>query len=684
MNSSGFFSALVLNIEWSKVHGSTMTLTEARRLPGIRFGLLVVVYTFVLTGSQRLAYELRFDFNIPPDERLILQMHWPWIVALKLLVFGFCGQFAGLLSYFSIPDLRRVLYASTISSLILLSIRYYSPGFYPAPRGAILLDFFFSFAGLVTVRLALRMIRERYLLPQSRPTHQARRVAIIGAGDVGAALARELLTKRGLGLHPVAFFDDDKTKWRSRMHDIPVVGPPERLLDQKLNLELEEVIIAMPSAPAKRIGEIVKLLQRARLKFETVPSMDQLATGQIKVTQLRSIEIQDLLGRHPVELETENIREILQGRVVMVTGAGGSIGSELCRQIASFGPQRMLLVDQSEVQAFPIEQELIESGFGEIVHPVVADIRDLVRIRSLFRRFAPTVVFHAAAHKHVPMMEGQPSEAIRNNTLGTANLAELALEFGVDRFVLVSTDKAINPTNVMGATKRLAEIFLQSLHASVTSHSDSFRSRGDETLTKQPQEQTKDPGDNQFQSPLTSPPTRKTKFIAVRFGNVLGSSGSVIPIFNKQIAAGGPVKVTHPEVTRYFMTIPEASGLVLQSAAQGSGGEIFVLDMGKPVKIVDLARQLIELSGLRPDEDIEIVFTGLRPGEKLFEELSHKGENITPTQHPKVMRFVCEPLPLKEVRDHLEQLSAALNVTEPDQLKLMLKKAVPEYQPYMK
>jgi FlaA1/EpsC-like NDP-sugar epimerase len=341
-------------------------------------------------------------------------------------------------------------------------------------------------------------------------------------------------------------------------------------------------------------------------------------------------------------------------------------------------------VDQSEVQAFPIEQELIEAGFGEIVHPVVADIRDLVRIRFLFRQFAPAVIFHAAAHKHVPMMESQPSEAIRNITLGTANLAELALEFGVDRFVLVSTDKAINPTNVMGATKRLAEIFLQSLYASIASHSDPCRGRGNETLTKQPRDLSKGTSDPKLQSLPTSSPTKKTKFIAVRFGNVLGSSGSVIPIFNKQIAAGGPVKVTHPDVTRYFMTIPEAAGLVLQSAAQGSGGEIFVLDMGKPVKIVDLARQLIELSGLKPDEDIEIVFTGLRPGEKLFEELSHKGENITPTQHPKVMRFVCEPLPLKEVRDHLEQLTAALNLTEPDQLKLMLKKAVPEYQPYLK
>ena len=433
--------------------------------------------------------------------------------------------------------------------------------------------------GLSSVRLAFRIIRERYLSPQGRSHRHARRVGIIGAGDVGASLARELTVKRGLGLHPVAFFDDDRSKWHSRVHDIPVVGAPEALLDHKLNLQLEEVIIAMPSAPAKRIGEIVQLLQRSHLKFETVPSLDQLATGKVKVSQLRSVEIQDLLGREPVTLETQNILLILKGRVVMVTGAGGSIGSELCRQIASFNPQRLLLVDQSEVQMFQIEQELIDQGYGVIVLPLVADILDAARMHYIFRRFKPEVIFHAAAHKHVPMMESQPSEAIKNNTLGTAQLAEMALEYEADRFVLISTDKAINPTNVMGATKRMAEMFVQALHAS-------------------------QPG--------------RTKLMAVRFGNVLGSSGSVIPIFNRQIAAGGPVKVTHPEVTRYFMTIPEAAGLVLQSAAQGVGGEIFVLDMGKPVKIIDLARQLIELSGLKPDEDIEIEFVGLRPGEKLL------------------------------------------------------------------
>jgi FlaA1/EpsC-like NDP-sugar epimerase len=369
-----------------------------------------------------------------------------------------------------------------------------------------------------------------------------------------------------------------------------------------------------------------------------------LALGQVKVSQLRNVEFQDLLGREKIDLEPENIRLILQDRVVMVTGAGGSIGSELCRQIASYHPSRLLLVERSEPQVFQIEQELIRMGHQKMIVPLVGDIVDLPRMRQIFSSFHPEVLFHAAAHKHVPMMESQPGEAVKNNTLGTAQLADLALESGVDRFILISTDKAINPTSVMGATKRLAETYVQALSA-LHAH--------------------------------------KTKFMAVRFGNVLGSSGSVIPVFQRQIAEGGPVKVTHPEMTRYFMTITEACMLVLQSATQGTGGEIFVLDMGKPVKIVDLARQLIELSGLKPDEDILIEFTGLRPGEKLFEELTHKGENFAPTTNPKICRFVSQPADLAQLCKTLARFRAGLDQLAPEQIKLELKDAIPEYTPYL-
>jgi FlaA1/EpsC-like NDP-sugar epimerase len=624
-----------------------MELRGFKGTAGARMILLLVLYTVTLSISLWLSYQLRFDFDVPATPvnfRAQMLSVVLWAIPLKLVLLWFFRQFAGLLSYFSIPDLTRLVYSIGLSSAILAAVRLLAGINYAPPRGVILTDFVLSIFGLAGIRLAFRLTRERYLTSPSQGYRRARRVGIIGAGDAGATLVRELSAKRGLGLQPVAFFDDDRTKWNSRVHDIQVFGRPEDLLNQKLNLELEEVIIAMPSASAKRIGEVIKILQQARLKFEIVPSLDQLATGTVKVSQLRSVEIQDLLGREPVELQTENIRNTLENRVVMVTGAGGSIGGELCRQIVSFNPQRLLLVEQSEVQIFQIEQELNDLGFGGIILALVADILDDLRMRYIFDRFHPQIIFHSAAHKHVPMMESQPSEAIKNNTLGTVRIAELSLEYGVDRFVQISTDKAINPTNVMGATKRLAEIFLQALHA-------------------------------------TNP--TGSKFMAVRFGNVLGSSGSVIPTFNKQIAAGGPVKVTHPDVTRYFMTIPEAVGLVLQSAAQGSGGEIFVLDMGKPIKIVDLARQLIELNGLKPDEDIQIEFTGLRPGEKLFEELSHKIENVTPTNHPKIMRFVTTPLPLSEVRKLLEELNRELHHAEPNQIKLLLKKAVPEYQPYL-
>jgi FlaA1/EpsC-like NDP-sugar epimerase len=627
-----------------------MNLVDLQRSPAARLLMLTAFYTVALTASLWVSYLLRFDFDIreiPPriehDKKMeVIRLYFTWVIPMKLVLLGLFRQFQGLLSYFSIPDLRR-LFAATACGSFVTYLAWKLPTQPAPPRGVILIDFVLSFVILASIRLAFRVIRERFLMGEKVKRRQ-RRVAIVGAGDVGASLAREISAKRFLGMTPVAFFDDDKSKWRSRVHDIPVVGPPESLLDPDLNLQLEEVIIAMPSAPAKRIGEIVKVLQQSHLKVTTVPSMDQLATGKVKVSQLRNVEIQDLLGRPPVKLQMENIKQTLSNHVVAVTGAGGSIGSELCRQIATFNPERLLLIEQSEVQIFQIEQELIERGYTGIIHPLVADILDSARMRYIMDRFRPAVVFHAAAHKHVPLMESQPSEAIKNNTFGSAHLCDLALEFGVERFVLISTDKAINPTNVMGATKRLAEIYLQALHAANPS---------------------------------------KTKFIAVRFGNVLGSSGSVIPIFKKQIAQGGPVKVTHPDVTRYFMTIPEAASLVLQSGAQGIGGEIFVLDMGQPVKILDLAKQLIELTGLRPEEDIDIEFVGLRPGEKLFEELSHTGENITPTNHEKIMRFVSQPQPLVEVKRLFEKLSDELHKSEADRLKMLLKQAVPEYKPYL-
>jgi FlaA1/EpsC-like NDP-sugar epimerase len=609
-----------------------------------RFWVLLLLYAIELTASIWLAYELRFDFLVDHgfrQERLFVLL---WLIPLQLILLGLFQQLTPQLGYFSTPDLARMFHALILSSIVVLIVWIiWGEGFAP-PRGVIVLDFVFCLVGLTGVRLALRTLRESLTVSSKRERGRARRVAIIGAGDAGAVLAHELSLKPGYGLDPVAFFDDDPRKLNSRVHGIPILGPPERLLAVNTKLRIKEVIIAMPSAPAKRVGEIVRILRQAQLQCKTVPSLDQLALGQVRVSQLRNVEVQDLLGREKVDLETENILSALQNRVVLVTGAGGSIGSELCRQIATYAPARLLLLDRSEPHVFQIQQELIGLGHGEKITPLVADILDMARMEDIFSRYHPEVIFHAAAHKHVPMMECQPSEAIKNNSLGTAQLAAMAFEFNVDRFILISSDKAINPTSVMGATKRLAEMYIQTLYASRPN---------------------------------------QTKFMAVRFGNVLGSSGSVIPLFQKQIAEGGPVKVTHPDMTRYFMTIPEASMLVLQSAAQGTGGEIFVLDMGKPIKIVDLARQMIELSGLKPDEDIQIAFTGIRPGEKLFEEISHCGERFVPTTHPKILRFVSSPEDLDQMRITLNRLRAKLFQLEPDQLKLLLKEAVPEYEPHV-
>jgi len=372
--------------------------------------------------------------------------------------------------------------------------------------------------------------------------------------------------------------------------------------------------------------------------------MEELTTGRVRVSKLRKVQIQDLLSRDPVHLQTQNINQLIKEKVIMVTGAGGSIGSELCRQIANYNPRRMLLVERCETQMFAIEQELVERGHENIIVPLVSDILDDDRMESIFKRYKPNLVLHAAAHKHVSLMEKQPVEAFINNTLGAIKIADTAVRHGVDQFLLVSTDKAINPTSVMGATKRMSEIYLQSLHAANDT---------------------------------------PTKLTAVRFGNVLGSSGSVVPIFEKQINEGGPVTITNPEVTRYFMTIPEAVGLILQAASHASGGEIFVLDMGSPVKIVDLANQLIELHGQKLGEDIEIEITGLKPGEKLFEEINHKKENLEETNHPKILRFISNPVNIAEIRKQIHEIEENLHHLEPDQIKVVIKKIIPEYQPYL-
>ena len=608
----------------------------------LRHAGIAAVYALLAAASLLFAYLLRFDFVLAGEDLRGLANCLPWVVALQLFALACFGQFGNLLTYFSVPDLKRIVASSACVGAVLAGIWDLTGGSYAPPRSAIVADVVFFVVSLCALRFFLRLWREQGSFLTTAPAFKLEEVAIIGAGGAGAHLAKDLLSRPGLGLEPVVFLDDDREKWGAKVHGIPVMGNPAWLLSRAAPKRLRRIIIAMPSAPAARTAAIAEQLKGHGFRLDTVPALDELLEGKYSLTAVRPVCFEDLLGREPARLDSDEIRQMLAGRVVAVTGAGGSIGSELCRQIVRYSPKSLLLIERCEVQLFQIEQELVAAGCKHLIVPLITDICEEERVNAILAEHQPQILFHAAAHKHVPMMEGQPEEAIKNNALGTAQLARLALKHHVEKFVLISSDKAINPTNVMGATKRMAEMFLQAFQAA-------------------------------------NP--ESTRFISVRFGNVLGSSGSVVPTFEKQIAAGGPVRVTHPDITRYFMTIPEAVGLVLQSGSMGQGGEIFLLDMGSPVLIVDLARRMIELHGLRPDQDIAIEFTGLRPGEKLFEELNYSAETSHPTRHAKVFRLSTQAPDYKRVTNLLMALEFHLGYTSANQLKEHMVRLVEEYTP---
>lgn len=611
------------------------------RLPLLRMFAIVLLYAFELGGVFHVAYELRWDFDVPAAyelQRLTLIVP---IVLCKLLMLYSFGQFRTVQSYFGLADFGAVLVAMSTLGVIMIALWLGADASAAPPRGVILMDFVLSIALVSCTRLVLRVVRSTYQVAGVRAGQPRRRIAIIGAGDTGEALAKELLTRPAGGLQPVCFFDENADRVGRSIHGLPVYGPWSRLPGLARKLHLSELVVAHTGLGPRRLKEIVALGQSLGLGTQIVPSATQLATGEVKVERTRPVAIEDLLGRATVNLEDENVVRLVRDRVVLVTGAGGSIGSELCRQILRHGPKHLVLVDQAEIALFEIEQELSPTARTGCLRPLIVDVAEETAVRELMQKCRPEVVFHAAAHKHVPIMERQPAEALKNNSFATAMLTRLAAEAGVSWFVFISTDKAINPTSVMGCSKRLAEMALQA------------RQRV---------------------------PGHRTRFMAVRFGNVLGSSGSVIPVFRRQIAQGGPVTVTHRDMTRYFMTIPEAVGLVLQAATLGVGGEIFILDMGEPVKIVDLARQMIELSGYKPDVDIEIKFTGLRPGEKLFEELRHTDETHETTAHPRIFKLSANAA--AQPPAWLDNLRDAMAAGGSDDVKRAMKAVVPEYQPY--
>ncbi len=620
-----------------------------------RAAFFFATYGALAALSLWFAYELRFAgedagaLHQAADDYLYLQRPQAllWLVPLKVLLLGAWGQFRGVFYYFRLPDAFRMglalLTATVLALLVAGAVGHGRPAeAFDIPRGVLLVDFNLSLVFFMGFRVSIRALRERFWGKDQGAVGVVERIAIVGAGQAGAQLASELLSRRGHGIEPVCFLDDDVAKHGLQIHGVPVIGAPERMPELAEKYGVTEIILALPATSVRRIREVSALASANNLRVLVVPSMAELAGGRVRASDIRPISVEDILGREPAKLDDAAIADMIKGRVVLVTGGGGSIGSELCRQVAARSPARLIMLDQCEVLLYQAEQELIAAGAGALITPVVADVADAERMEQIFARFRPALVLHAAAHKHVPMMESQPAEALKNNVLGTAVVARLAARHGAEKFVLISSGKAVHPTNVMGASKRLAERVVRAMQAEAGA---------------------------------------KTSFLAVRFGNVLGSSGSVIPIFRRQIAAGGPVTVTHPDVKRYFMTIPEAVGLVLQSATLGVGGDILVLEMGQPLKIVDVARQLIELSGLRPDVDIEIRIVGLRPGEKLVEELQHEGEQYRPTEHPRVFRFVADLVP-QDSPDTLAARVRALLPLERQACKQGMRDLVPEYVPF--
>jgi FlaA1/EpsC-like NDP-sugar epimerase len=609
---------------------------------GVRLGALMAAYGVILAAAFAMAYELRWDFAPPLDFRAQRAELIVPITLCKLVLLGSFGQFRSVLSYFGLADFGGVAVAMGTAALIMLALWFAAQPMASPPRGVILMDFVLAVSGLSAFRLTLRVMRTRSNALRYRTSRDERRVALIGSGELGEAVAKDLLARRHSGRVPVFVIDESGQRAGRSIHGLPVFGPLEALARHAPTHRINELLITLPDASPKLVREVVELGKAIGAKTHIVPSYTQLASGDVKVERSRPVAIEDLLGRLPVNLDSEEIGRLIRGRVVLVTGAGGSIGSELCRQILAQEPERLVMVEQVEIALFEIEQELMKDPRAGRLVPLIADVGDEAALRGVFERTRPQIVFHAAAHKHVPLMERQPAEALKNNTLATALITRLATEAGVERFVFISTDKAVNPTSVMGCTKRLSEKVLQARQ----------RAAGN-----------------------------RTTFMAVRFGNVLGSSGSVIPTFRRQIADGGPVTVTHADMTRYFMTIPEAVGLVLQAATLGRGGEIFVLDMSTPVKIVDLARNMIELSGYKPDVDIEIRFTGLRPGEKLYEELRHTEETHERTVHERIFKLRASGEG-EDAEAWLGDLRRAADREDPEGVKRVLKRLVPEYTPY--
>jgi len=621
------------------------------QLKNPKFYLMIVSDSVVFVITLIVAYLVRFEFVLSQNNITQIQNVLVWIIPLKIVVFLSLGVYRGMWRYTSIRDFWILGKACLLSTLLIMAIILYSSGFQGFSRAVFAVDGALTFLFIGGKIMAIRSFFAIYAKPKRMdnpfPKINFKKVLIVGAGAAGEKILREIFENYQLHYHVVGFIDDDPEKQGRSIHGVHVLGNVARLPYILEKVNIEEILIAVPSASGDQIRHIVEACRECNVSYKILPGIGELIDGRVSVKILRDISYEDLLSRPPVHLDIPGIRNYIDGKTVLITGCGGSIGSELCRQAMKYQPRSIILVDASEENLFNIHMELQSIRYCRNCVAILGQVQNKQLMEDVFKKYKPQVVFHAAAYKHVPMLEKNPWEAVFNNIVGSSIVMDMSVKYHVERFVLVSTDKAVRPTNVMGASKRIAELIMQT-----------YQGNG-------------------------------THLMAVRFGNVVGSSGSVMPIFRRQIEQGGPVTVTHPEVNRYFMTIPESSQMILQAGAMGEGGEVFILRMGTPVKIADMARDLIRLSGKEPDVDIKIIYTGLREGEKLYEELITVGEDILPTIHEKVMvlrsnnhsneaNILEMRKKLKNQIDALMQDAMLHNATT---IKNKLKEIVPEYTP---
>jgi len=623
------------------------------QLKNPKFYLMILMDISIFIVAICLSYLIRFEFSLADINIEQISVLLLWIVPLKFIIFFSLGLYSGMWRYTSVRDfwlLARACLLSTVIVILIILIIYRFQGY---SRGVFVADGIITFMLSGGVRLLIRSFYDAVRVTSMKNAYSPvntslTKALIIGAGDAGEKILREIMENNKLHYDVVGFVDDDMEKHGRTIHGIRVLGTVENLPKIIQRKSIQQILIAVPSAKGDQIRHIVDICQKCNISYKILPGIGELIDGRVSVKLLRDISYEDLLGRSPVHLDTKGIRNYLDGKTILITGCGGSIGSELCRQVVKYQPRNLILLDSSEPSLFNIQMEMQNENYCRHCEAILGQVQDEALMHDIFEKYKPAVVFHAAAYKHVPMLEKNPWQAVFNNIVGSRVMMEMAVKHHVDRFVLVSTDKAVRPTNVMGASKRVTELIMQCQQGN------------------------------------------GTRFMAVRFGNVVGSSGSVIPLFRHQIEQGGPVTVTHPEVNRFFMTIPEASQMILQAGTMGEGGEIFILRMGTPVKIADMARDLIRLSGKEPDVDIKIVFTGLREGEKLYEELITVGEDILPTGHEKVMVLRSnncfngaknQQEACKHLYHELDELTKIAAQHDAKGIKIKLKEIVPEYTP---